>query len=64
MIDEGNITGTQFIIIALVSIVVIAIIWHRMEDWDIPEPKPTQTPLPPYIERYGAYIQARGKYYN
>lgn len=64
MIDEGNITGTQFIIIAIIAIVIIAIIWHRMEDWDIPGPKSTQPPLPPYIERYGAYIQARSKRYN
>ncbi len=64
MINELNLTPTQYIITLLVLLLLMVILSHfksytAIDLPDIePEPKPTVNPL------YGAYMQSQSKYYN
>lgn len=64
MINELNLTPTQYIITLLVLLLLMVILSHfksytAIDLPDIePEPKPTCNPY------YGAYMQSQSKYYN
>lgn len=68
MQNELNLTPTQGIIVIIVCLVILVLLWRYdkpQNDTDtLLNTKPTETPKDYVKERYGAYIQSQGRYYN
>ena len=68
MATELNLSATQFIILVIILTLALAVLWLKKSyvQLDI-EPKTdtvTDNTTRNVGTRYGAYIQAQGKYYN
>lgn len=66
--NELNLTIEQsLVLIAILSIILAIELYtlHHYKTEIAPPAQPPQTPKQPvYLERYGAYIQLAGQYYN
>lgn len=65
---ELNLTIGQSLALIIVLFIFLAIELHRFyhstTTIEQPAPTPQEEPLLAYLERYGAYIQMAGRYYN
>lgn len=65
--NELDLTPGQYLAFILITLVLLAYELYRFyndsEIIELPD-KPQGEPHPAYLERYGAYIQMAGRYYN
>ena len=68
MATELNLSATQFIILVIILTLALAVLWLKKSYFQLDiEPKTdtvTDNTTRNVGTRYGAYIQAQGKYYN
>lgn len=68
MANELNLSATQFIILVIILTLVLAVLWLKKSYFQLDiEPKTdtvTDNTTRNVGTRYGAYIQAQGKYNN
>lgn len=62
--QELNLTIEQAIMLIAILVPLNLFLWRHLGTYRIETPKPIERPTKLTNERYGAYIQAQGRYYN